>query len=232
MFPAFPLSEYVTSFWFHEGAPEHARERVFPSANVQIVFNLHEDSFHFSKPGGAERFEHSQGALVAGPHSNFSIVDTTGMKSIMGVHFKPGGAWPFFDSPTNVLHDTHVPLNALWTGQTSELRERLTVEPDLESRFRLLENTLLEQLRRGVRRHPAVAFALQEFQSDQAACSVSEVVERVGLNSRQFIALFSKEVGLTPKLFCRLHRFQNSLRRLSSTKSVDWADLAVECRFF
>jgi len=30
----------------------------------------------------------------------------------------------------------------------------------------------------------------------------------IGISSRRFIQLFSNEVGLTPKLFCRVRRFQ------------------------
>jgi len=208
------------------------RERVLPSANVQIIFNLHQNSLNVSVPQGIDRFERFRGALIAGPRSDFSIVDTTDMESLMGVHFKPGGIWPFLGSPTDLLHNAHVSLDALWADQAWELRDRLVAEPDAKSRFHLLENMLLRRLNQGTARHPAVAFALREFQTRENVGPISRVVGKVGLSSRRFITVFTKEVGLTPKLFCRLHRFQNTLSHIPQAGIVDWADLAIQCGYF
>jgi hypothetical protein len=43
----------------------------------------------------------------------------------MGVHFKPGGAFPFLGIPAGELADTHVDLETLWVRSAVELRERL-----------------------------------------------------------------------------------------------------------
>ena len=43
----------------------------------------------------------------------------------MGVHFKPGGAFPFLGLPAGELADTHVDLEALWGSFANRLRERI-----------------------------------------------------------------------------------------------------------
>lgn len=65
--------------------------------------------------------------------------------------------------------------------------------------LRVLEQTLLAQATRPLVRHPAVAFALEEFGDASHARLVSDVTRRIGLSQRRFIQVFSKEVGLTPK---------------------------------
>ena len=53
------------------------------------------------------------------------------------------------------------------------------------------------------------------------------MARETGLSRRRFAQLFREQVGLTPKLYCRLHRFQQVLRQIASGAPVDWADLAL-----
>jgi AraC-like DNA-binding protein len=61
---------------------------------------------------------------------------------------------------------------------------------------------------------------------------ISDVSDRTGLSARRFIDVFRKEVGLTPKLFCRVRRFQRVLRHITAGQKVDWAEIALTCGYF
>jgi AraC-like DNA-binding protein len=52
------------------------------------------------------------------------------------------------------------------------------------------------------------------------------------VSHKQFIEQFRREVGLTPKLFCRIRRFQEVLGLIHSQKTVNWADVACSCGYF
>ena len=106
--PCAPLSDFVELLWlFENAASSHASERVLPTGTVELVINLGETAGSFD-------------AVVAGPHSRFFVLDTSRPSSIIGVHFKPGGAFPFFALPVDELRNRHVPLEALWAGRTAE----------------------------------------------------------------------------------------------------------------
>jgi AraC-like DNA-binding protein len=81
------------------------------------------------------------------------------------------------------------------------------------------------------KQHPAVAFALRAFQDGQPP-SISAVVERTGWSQRRFIEVFRDEVGLTPKLFCRVVRFQQVVQKIHRRRQVDWARVAVDCGYY
>jgi AraC-like DNA-binding protein len=57
-------------------------------------------------------------------------------------------------------------------------------------------------------------------------------VEQIGLSSRRFSRIFSEQVGLTPKVFHRVQRFQRTMGSVASTRKVDWARLAVEAGYY
>ena len=149
----------------------------------------------------------------------------------MGVHFKPGGVFPFFKVPVSELHNTRLCLDALWSRRAAELREQLLEVRTPLARFQTLERFLLAEAVRPLAQHPAVAFALAAFQ-DVWPLSVADVVERTGWSQRRFIELFRNEVGLTPKLFCRVVRFQKVVQKIHGQRKVDWADVAVDCGYY
>ncbi|HEV1996462.1 MAG TPA: helix-turn-helix domain-containing protein, partial [Candidatus Acidoferrum sp.] len=99
-------------------------------------------------------------------------------------------------------------------------------------KLRRLEETLLSIGRGQFERHPAVAFALGEFQAAPQGQKIVEVTGRTGFSARRFIDLFEKEVGLTPKLFCRVQRFQRVLHMIQTCCSIDWAEIALSCGYY
>jgi AraC-like DNA-binding protein len=44
--------------------------------------------------------------------------------------------------------------------------------------------------------------------------------------------VFRDETGFTPKVFCRIRRFQQALGRMENRKSVEWANVALDCGYF
>jgi AraC-like DNA-binding protein len=62
--------------------------------------------------------------------------------------------------------------------------------------------------------------------------NISDMTEQIGLSSRHFIQIFSQEVGLTPRLFCRVQRFQEVLRQIGKAQQVGWTNIALTCGYF
>jgi AraC-like DNA-binding protein len=230
--PRPPLSEFVDLFWHCEGTPPaHAQERLLPDGSMELVFNLRDDLLRVYEPQKTKSFRSFRGAVVCGPRSEFFVIDTAQQRSLVGVHFKPGGAFPFLGLPANELQGTHVSLETLWGTQAADVRERLLEATTVEARFHILEHAFWAQIRRPLARHPAVAFALQKFQGAPSQ-KISDVLEQIGLSQRRFIEVFDKEVGLTPKQYCRIRRFQEVLRRIHRRQHIEWPDVAVVCGYF
>ncbi len=128
----------------------------------------------------------------------------------MSVQFKPGGAFPFLLLPAAELHNEVVSLKTLWEASARLLRERLLEASTRATRFRILEQFLLARLAGSPGElHPAVCLACASFQAVRERSSIAAVIERLGLDHKRFIHLFDEAVGLTPKRFCRVVRFQD-----------------------
>lgn len=231
--PPPPLSDFVDLFWWYTGPdPAHAKERLLPDGAVELVIDLRDQPLRIYDRHDTTRFQCFGNALVCGPHSEASVIDTANQASIMGVHFKPGGAFPFFNLPADEMSNTHVALDTLWGAAAGEMYEQLLAAPTPAAKFRVLAQTLLAHPTRPLTRHPAVAGALQLFQATAVPRPVAAVTEQIGLSQRRFIQVFRAEVGLTPKLFCRVRRFQAVLRCLDQSQPVDWTGVALTCGYY
>ena len=231
--PQPPLSDFVALFWSYEGHdPPHAKERLLPTGTTELVINLRGDTLRIYDQQNTDQFKSFGASMICGTHSEFFVIDTADQASIMGVAFKPGGAFPFFNLPADELHNTHVSLDTLWRAEASFLREELLETATLETKFRVLEQALLAQAARPLARHPAVTFALKELHSVPHTRTISDVTEQIGLSARRFIQVFREEVGLTPKLYYRVRRFQEVLHLIGKERQVEWADIALTCGYF
>jgi AraC-like DNA-binding protein len=87
-----------------------------------------------------------------------------------------------------------------------------------------LENTLEE--------HRAVRAALDIFGRDTGEAKIRDLAAHLGLSQRHFIKVFSNQVGVTPKLFGRVQRFQRAVNLTRNSSTPDWADIAAACGYF
>jgi AraC-like DNA-binding protein len=230
--PGPPLDEYVDRFWLCSDTPPHARERILPSATVQLVINLCDDEIRIYDASDPVRPRRYSGAAVSGPYSNFFLIDPLVHASIIGVYFRPGGAVPVLGVRASEIADTHVDLENLWGKAAAELRERLCTAATPARRFAVLEEVLLGRLRRSPPRHGAIPVALDALEQADVVVKVRDLAQRVGLSHRRFIQLFTAEVGLTPKLFGRVRRFQRARELVRDVREPDWAAVAAACGFF
>ncbi len=199
---------------------------------MQLVINLGEDITRVYDRIRTDECRNFRGFVVAGAHSECAVIDTAEQASVIGVQFKPGGAAPFLGLPAHELRNTHVSMDALWGTMSAGLRNQLLEARTPGAKFRLLEKTLLAQAGGSLTPHPAVEYALQEFQNNPGLRTISSVTDHIGLSPRRFIQVFDERVGLTPKLFCRVRRFQGTLSHIARGGRVEWADLAVDCGYY
>jgi AraC-like DNA-binding protein len=232
--PAPPLDTFVERIWYCSDTPPHNRERVLPSGgSLGLAFNLVEDELRIYDPDDPGSVRAHSGALVCGTYTRSYLYDPRQRASVVGVHFRPGGAFPFLGVSPAELVDSHVPLDDVWGSSARSLREQLLESGSPHQRLRLVEAALLSRLRRARAGHPAVLAAVAALGATGDAARVADVAARVNLSRRRLIEVFEREVGLTPKLYARLQRFDHVKKRIANLGGPpSWATFAVACGYF
>jgi len=209
------LAKFVEVFWYWSDHPRpFIHERVLPMGSTELVIRL--ESPRTSESG------------IAGPRSMPMIIERHETNQLLGVHFKPGGAFPFLGFPFGEIHNSWITLADLWGEKRAQrLLCLLSAAPTIELKFQLLERWLTWIADQPLKHHAAIAFALEEFNNDSGLQSSAAVAEKVNLSQRRLIDLFRNEVGMTPKLFCRVQRFREIVETIQPLETVDWVDLAL-----
>ena len=230
--PSAPLAPYVEKLWYCDGHRVVNRtQRLLPDGRFQLAISLAEGPISalidpMDDGGGVAP------SLLIGIRSRFNIIDTAKLRSAMGVVFRPGGVHAFLGAPADAFHNKSVSLDSIWGSMVPSLRDRLRDANDPAEKFRVLEIAILEHLNERVQLNAAVRYALQEFARTPQIPKVRELAHAAGLSRRRFSQLFREQIGLTPKLYCRLMRFQNTLKLVASGASVDWAQLALAAGYY
>ena len=136
------------------------------------------------------------------------------------VRFRPGGARPFFGVSMAELTDQVVPLELVARSFATRLIDT-AVGRSTEARVEHLLGALERACVRDV--VPAGAAAVQRALAVIAAASelprVAELSERAGVSTRHLRRAFDDVVGIGPKEYLRIVRFQRALRRMKTRTS-------------
>lgn len=231
--PVAPLASHVDTLWFasREALPHH-RERGLPTGRVDIVIPLLQDSIVRYDSVDAVQARHWRGAVVSGAHDRFVVRGMGGASSVIGVHFRPGGAAAFFGGALRELRNQTARLEDLWGPVAHELRERLQAAPRVAQKFSVLEDALLSRLLAAPPTDPMVMRALRALAQDPTAARIDAVQSASNCSAPPFIQRFDATVGITPKRYARVLRFNALLPRLVRVGPRDWAQIAVEGGYF
>jgi AraC-like DNA-binding protein len=185
---------------------------VLPSGAFQIVIDL---SDRRTTP------------LVIGLQLHYGVIQPAAIQSVMGVILRPGGARGLFDVPADAFCNQAIALDVVWDRSVTGLHDRLRDTPTPHGRFCVLEAALRQRILRRRPMHSAVEYALNEFRRLPHIRRVSEVRKDAGLSHCRFAELFREQVGLSPKIYCRLHRFQRVVGQIAAGAAVNWSDVAI-----
>jgi AraC-like DNA-binding protein len=220
--PAAPLNQCVRSLWYTL-APEalEGQERILPNGCIQLIVNLAGDFEHEGVP-----------SLIVGARSEYEIVDRSDMADLIGIVFHPGGFSPFVNDAADAFSHRSVSLEDVWCGRARALRDQLREIPGPNGKLLALERFLNRTFAPRVERNPMVDFALGRFAAAPVISTVGEVAEQTGRSMRHFSQIFREQVGLTPKVWCRVQRFQRAVRQLHAGADIAWAELALDCGYY
>ncbi|MFF5980480.1 helix-turn-helix domain-containing protein [Streptomyces olindensis] len=229
--PAAPaLGPLISALGYVEGRFGHSAELALPTGGAQLLVNLDEDALSSSPLRGADR--RTGGAAVQGPYGEPALIDPAQQRAVVWVAFRPAGVHPFLPTPVSAVRDQLVGLDELWGTDGAVLRERLLAARAAggpEACLRELQRTLLRQARRPLDPDPAIRHAAALL---DRGTPVGEVADRLGWTSRRLSRGCAGHLGLPPKRYARVRRFQRLLRRVNAGQGApDWAALAADCGY-
>lgn len=230
--PGDRLKQYVKCYYTYESDAATAfDDTVFPSGNMEIIFNL--GAGYWQTDSGAG-FKTTPPIELWGQITKPLPVRSVGCNTMLGVRFFPHAAAFFFPEKVDLFNDQVTDFRDVSGKAVAALHTRLQETPSWTERLSLLENFLWRQLLWSEKRHTKVTMVdhvMHEIRQPGFFDNIENVAARYGITSRYLQKLFVQYTGLTPKLYSKIHRFQNSLQLVIRNEAPLTA-IAYDCGYF
>ncbi len=226
-----PLSTYVESiFHFKNFIPDHSIERVVPTGHVFVIFEL--DGFvrnTFNNATLKPDREFTK-VWVSGLHKNYISISAHENSEMFVIQFKPFGAFPFIHESLATLSEKILPGEFVFGKEILELREQILPLSTSEEKFETAQNWLLS---RYIEQNPPPETLINALNALSAnpASNYQQVVGSYPSTQKHLIDQFKKYVGVTPKYFQRIQRFNEILHKIHQKEKITWAQIAYQSGF-
>ena len=214
------LKPYIETYWAFEGHWVNRETiRLFPDGCIDLMLNLGED-IHLVNDDFIVKHEN---AYLIGLMSSFKEHFLKGATFLFGIRFKPGAYSHFYQHES--LH--------LLSNQINEYE--LNLFPDIQQliRFKLpyLNRFLLDRLK--VPKN-CLRSIVADIETTKGLIKVDELTKKHFITARQLERLFQSQIGISPKAFINLTRFNctmNKIRNRTDDKQ-SLMDIAFECGYY
>ena len=234
--PPADLAPHVEVFWEVHGFAQYARERILPKTNIELMFNLGPPHWLLdpTRPAGASVYRE---AWVAGLQRRPLVIepcfDAARVAShLMAVRLRPAGAYAFFGTPMDEISNDVIDLDSLSKAAFSRGQARLIETAGRAERFALLENLVRQRVSKEIRVRPFIRWATTQIERTHGAVRILDLCHELGVSRKHLNQWFQRQVGLAPKQYAGVARFQQLVARITRTPGADWSELAQSCGYY
>lgn len=205
--PAAPLRDYVSHYWLSLSNGDNTYS-VLPDGAVDVVVAIGTTTCRVDIFGTTT--SRTELPLDVGAH-------------YLGIRFKPGQSRRFLDIKALELTNSNLPAQGLLCTDILGVAETVTAD----RMFEHLDAVLLKHLKHRPPLHSRIDDVLQCLEAARGIVSVPQLANMYGRSRRQFERHFRDVVGLPPKLFSQVIRFQRASMLLTHSR-LPLAQIAME----
>jgi AraC-like DNA-binding protein len=234
--PGFPLNQFIEHFFYYEGlSPAHNKERFFPDGNTEIIFDLSENIQYIYDNESLREIQACQHAWASGVRTRSITIPSGRGSRMLVVAFKKGKAYPFYPMPMNEIENQVVRADLIFGGSINYLREQLLAAASVDEMFMLLETFLLRQsngtLTNEIKMR-CIEYALLHIVNQPNVLSLQHLYNHIGYSPKHFISLFKEQVGVSPKQYLKIMRFQRAIMEIENQAPIHWSNFAQENGYY
>jgi AraC-like DNA-binding protein len=230
--PAWPLRGYVRLYAHREvrvggtAAVHPVPARAFPI--LEFVFR---DRFRVLS-ADQSLIQMSPRAVVVGLQTHCrSQLQFQGDVECFVIVFQPAGLQRLFSTPVDQLTDRAYDAHSVLGAFVSHLEQRLDDTQNFGQRVRIADQAML---RYSLRARPVdrISAAVSQTLTASGNIRIPGLARDSGLSVRQFERCFAEQVGVHPKLFARIVRFEAALDSKARSRGKSWTDVAHEFGYY
>ncbi|MFN0159314.1 MAG: DUF6597 domain-containing transcriptional factor [Bacteroidota bacterium] len=208
--PRSPFSEFIKCYWTLDDAAGNPRtqERVLPDGCVELIFHTGSLFTRIDEHGNTEKQPRS---FIVGQIAQHTLLQPGRTIGVFAIRFRPGGMQPFLPAPLSEFVGAYVDVATLWGSKGRELEDRIITAPSAAVRIAIVEQLLLERLGGTAHVSHPIQTAVERIIATHGSLPIEQLSAETGFHWRDLERRFSASIGISPKRFSKLARFQHAL---------------------
>ncbi len=230
--PSEALSKYVKCYYVYASDAEILTEdKAFATGCIEIMFNLEGVQWETKIN---DQFIQTPGVELWGQIIQPLAFRTPGKNRMLGIRFYPHAAAAFLNEDISLFNDNVTDLTSVIGQPVQELHKKLLDAGSTGQQIDLIESFLLKRLSQFEKKLDKVKLVqavMSELKKEDFFDNIDNVASRYGITSRYLRKIFLLHTGVTPKLYSKINRFQNSLLLIGKGGS-SLTSIAYDCGYF
>lgn len=222
--PSKTLSPYICCYWIlksKENIKENHSIVLLPDGCINLVFALGEEDYE-------------KNAFLFGLIKKSYNIELNDYVNYFGIRLLPGNNFMFFDRPANFFLNKIDFLNKFMEDFKSYIPCKTINIDNIENNIDMIEFYIEKYMlnKNNIDNDPIVDMTLKYLYENKGQVTINELTEISSITSKTLFRKYNNWVGISPKLFSRIVRFQNVLSTISKSEKIDWLDIALKNGYY
>jgi len=201
---------------------------------IAMTFSFKSTPNRFIDGELAQSFENTFGGLVGLFTNNNGDMVFNGHYTFFEIMFRPTGINKIFNLLPAEINNQMVFAEEIFDSGVKIFYEQLCYATSLQEKCFLADKYLLSFLNRqkSIIYKDAITVISNQIHKKGGILNIDKLAYHANMSTRTFERNFLQKVGLPPKLFCNIARFNHALELKFKNYKMDWTAIASNCGYY
>lgn len=228
--PVPALQPYIKFVWLLDGLDANHNavpERIFPDGCIELIFNLKKP---LARIDGTTLIQQPT-SFVFGQITKAMHILATNTYSVIAVRFTSFGLSAFTQIPSHEFKGIEVGLENLWGAEGKELEDRVnTLATD--DAIDAIQHFFLARLKKQTHSLSSISSIVGLMEAQGGNQTVKHWADYANLSERQFNRIFNNVIGISPKEYLKITRFNKVLNLFNESNTEKLITIANQCGYY
>jgi AraC-like DNA-binding protein len=230
--PSAPLAPYIKRYWAIENTldmNEKCVQRIIPTGLTELLL------YFTPRPQVLNNDRYlSHNVALYGHHNDFYDIELVEELSVFSIMFEPQGLMQFFKFPLHEICNLNVPLQYI-NGQTGrDLEEKMGEATTFQQRVNIVETYLWNLLKPNLADYEfrRINHIVELIKKSHGNTNINQMTSEACLSRKQLERVFANYIGISPKQYLKIIRFQFALFQKQQNVDLNMTELSYDSGYF
>lgn len=151
---------------------------------------------------------------------------------LIQVVFKPGGLFRLTGIPSNYLTNQYIDAQTVFSKEIKYVNDKINECSSFPQMIQVVESFLINEIKRKSYDIHPLDIATTSLFIYNLVPSVDYLAKTACQSTRHFERNFKERMGISPKYFLKVMRFENAFRMRNKNPNLDWLSIAIACGYY